>query len=137
MSTYAEVAEHVRAVIAAHAQAQDDGRAEDVAALYTSDGVLVIPGYGTFEGSAAVRALWEQAVPRAPQRHITTNVLLTSWNDEEARSSTDVVFVQKGEAGWAVQIVARYHDTFRNVDGTWLLARRDEEFVGYEIPAAT
>jgi len=26
--------------------------------------------------------------------------------------------------------VARYHDTFRNADGTWTLARRSREFTG-------
>jgi hypothetical protein len=40
------------------------------------------------------------------------------------------VFVQRGESGWAVTTVASYHDTFRNADGTWVLARRSMEFIG-------
>ena len=34
-----------------------------------------------------------------------------------------------GDAGWAVQLVGRYHDTLRNDDGTWRFQRRVAEFV--------
>ena len=135
MVTYVEVAENVRAVIAAHAHAQDDGRSDDIAALYTADGALEVPGMGVYEGTEAIRATWDAWKPQQPQRHIVTNTLVTSWNDQEARATSDVVYVQNGDTGWSVQIVARYHDTFRNAAGTWLLSRRSEEFVGWTPPA--
>ena len=52
---YAEVAEGVRAAIAAYAQAVDDGRTEDIVTTFCSDGVLVIPGSGVYEGHDALR----------------------------------------------------------------------------------
>ncbi|MEY2397048.1 MAG: hypothetical protein QOJ00_222, partial [Actinomycetota bacterium] len=30
----------------------------------------------------------------------------------------------KGEKGWSVGFVAKYHDTLRNVDGAWKFVRR-------------
>ena len=30
----------------------------------------------------------------------------------------------EGKAGWAIQFVARYHDTLHQVDGTWKFHRR-------------
>jgi SnoaL-like domain len=89
--TFAEVAEQVRALLAALAQAQDDGRTEDLVALYAQDGIVDVPGLGTFAGAGALREAF---------------------------------------AGWAVATVARYHDTFRNDTGTWVLARRSMEFIG-------
>ena len=62
------------------------------------------------------------------------NVVITDWDDEEARATTDVVFLAQGETGWSVQIVARYQDVFRPVDGRWLLSRRADEYIGWQPP---
>jgi len=35
----------------------------------------------------------------------------------------------QGDAGWAVQLVGRYHDTLHHNDGTWRFHRRAAEFV--------
>ena len=45
-ATYADVAEQVRALLAALAQAQDDGRTDDLVSLYAEDGVVDVPGLG-------------------------------------------------------------------------------------------
>ena len=129
-SRYAEVAEQIRALLAALAQAQDDGRTDDLVSLYAEDGVVDVPGVGTFAGASALREAFAGWAPTVPQRHIVTNTLVTDWDDAAARAVSDVVFVQRGDAGWAVATVARYHDTFRNSDGTWTLARRSMEFIG-------
>jgi ketosteroid isomerase-like protein len=134
MTTYEAVAAGVRGTIAAHAQAQDDGRTEDIVALYTPDGVLDVPGVGTYEGTDAIRAAWDEWKPNLPQRHMVTNTVITDWTDDEARATSDVVYIQLGDSGWSIQIVARYHDTFRDTDGTWLLSRRAEEWVGWQPP---
>jgi hypothetical protein len=63
------------------------------------------------------------------------NVVITDWDDEEARATTDVVFLAQGDSGWSVQIVARYHDVFRHVADKWLLSRRADEYVGWQPPA--
>lgn len=127
---FAEVAEQIRALLAALAQAQDDGRTEDLVSLYAEDGIVDVPGIGSFAGVNALREAFAGWAPTVPQRHIVTNTLVTEWDTGSARATSDVVFVQRGESGWAVTTVARYHDTFRNADGTWALARRSMEFTG-------
>src|SRR4051812_17654864 len=122
--TFAEVVEGVRAVIATHTQAQDDGRTDDLVAVYCEDAAVEVPGMGTFEGRSAIHEAFAGWAPQTPQRHIVSNTLVTSWSDDGASAVSDVVFVQKGDAGWAVQVVARYHDQFRNESGLWRLSRR-------------
>ena len=124
MTTFAEVAEGVRAVIATYTHALDDGRADDVVACYCPDGVFAMPGLGTFEGHDALREAYEGWAPRGPQRHLVVNTLVTDWSDDEATAVSDVVFTTKGDAGWAIQFVARYEDTLHGDGGTWRFHRR-------------
>jgi ketosteroid isomerase-like protein len=123
-TTYPEVAEGVRAAMAAYAHALDDGRTDDVVATYCPDGIVEIPGTGTFEGHDALREAYAAWEPQRPQRHLVVNTLITDWNDREATTISDVVFVLKGESGWAIQLVARYHDTLHQDGGTWRFHRR-------------
>ncbi len=128
-TTFAEVAEGVRATIAAYAQALDDGRTDDVVATFCPDAVCEIPGMGTFEGLDAIREAFSGWKPRRPQRHLVMNTLVTDWNDREATAISDLVFLLQGDSGWAIQMVGRYHDTLRNVDGTWRFHHRAATFV--------
>ena len=129
MATFADVAEGVRATIAAYTQALDDGRTDDVVATFCADGGCDIPGLGAYEGHDALRAAYEKWKPRRPQRHLVVNTLVTDWNDHEAQATSDVIFLLQGDAGWAVQVVGRYHDTLHCTDGTWRFHRRTAEFV--------
>lgn len=126
--TYADVVAGVGGAIAAYAHALDDGRTDDVVALFTPDGVSDIPGTGVIEGHDALLAAYGRWKPRRPQRHIVANTCVTTWNDTEATAVSDLMFLLKGDAGWAVQMVGRYHDTLRRVDGTWLFSRRVASF---------
>lgn len=135
-TTFAEVAEHLRAIIARHAMAQDDGAADDVAALYCPDGAFEVPGMGFYEGTETIRETWKAWAPRREQRHIVTNTVISEWSDREAKASSDAVLLQRGEQGWTVGIVARYHDTFRHTDAGWRIWRRHEEFFGWTLPAS-
>lgn len=128
-ATYAEVVEGIRATIAAYTQALDDGRTDDVVATFCPDGVCEIPGMGTHAGHDALRAAYATWKPRRPQRHLVVNTLVTDWNDREADAISDVIFMLHGDAGWAVQVVGRYHDTLHYDDGTWRFHRRAAEFV--------
>jgi hypothetical protein len=128
-STYADVVEGVRAAIAAYTHALDDGRTDDVVATFCTDGVCDIPGMGLHEGHDALRAAYDTWKPRRPQRHLVVNTLVTDWNDHEANAISDVVFMLQGDAGWAIQVVGRYHDTLHYDDGTWRFHRRAAEFV--------
>lgn len=133
--TFADVSEAVRATIAAYTQALDDGRAADVVATFCADGAIELPGMGTHTGHEALLAAYTSWAPRKPQRHLIINTLITDWTDTTASATSDLVFILLGKDGWKIQLVGRYHDTLRNVDGRWLFAFRRAEFVVPE-PAA-
>jgi hypothetical protein len=126
--TFADVAEGVRATIAAYTQALDDGRTDDVVATFCPDGAVDIPGMGTHAGRDALRAAYAGWEPRRPQRHLVVNTLVSEWNEHEARAISDVIFILQGKSGWAIQLVGRYHDTLHCDDGTWRFHRRTAEF---------
>lgn len=123
-STQAWVVAGVRTVLGAHTQAQDAGRTDDVVALYTTDGVLELPGMDPVEGHDALREAFKGWAPTQPQLHLVTNTVVTSSAEDEATATSDVAFLQRGESGWSVQVVGHYDDTLRRQDGTWLLSRR-------------
>jgi hypothetical protein len=127
-TTFADVAEGVRAAIAAYTLALDDGRTDDVVATFCVDGVVDIPGLGTHVGHDALREAFARVEPKRPQRHLVLNTLVTDWNDHEANAISDVVFLLQGESGWAVQLVGRYTDTLHHDDGTWRFHRRAATF---------
>jgi hypothetical protein len=123
-TTFGEVAEGVRAAIAAYTHALDDGRVDDVVATFCPDGAFELVGTGTYEGHDALHEAYERWKPRRPQRHVVSNTLVTAWDDHEATAVSDVVLVVEGEAGWSVQFVARYHDVLHHDAGTWRFHRR-------------
>jgi hypothetical protein len=127
-TTFAAVAEGVRATIAAYTQALDDGRTDDVVATFCPDGVCDIPGMGTHEGHDALRAAYAGWAPRRPQRHLVLNTLVTEWGNDEAEAISDVVLILLGKYGWAIQLVGRYHDTLHRDGGTWRFHRRVATF---------
>jgi uncharacterized protein (TIGR02246 family) len=127
--TYAEVAEGVRAAIAAYAQAVDDGRTEDIVATFCSDGAVEIPGSGVHRGHDALREAYSGFKPRSPQRHVVVNIVVTDYDGQEAKATSDLLVAQKGEAGWAITLVARYHDTLHSRDGAWRFHQRTMTFV--------
>jgi hypothetical protein len=128
-TTYADVAEGVRAAIAAYTLALDDGRTDDVVATFCPDGGVNIPGMGAHHGVDALREAYSQLKPRRPQRHVVVNTLVTDWNDHEANAISDVIFLLQGDAGWAIQLVGRYHDTLHTDDGAWRFHHRAATWV--------
>ena len=126
--TFADVAEGVKAAIAAYAQALDDGRVDDLVATFCTDGTADL-GFGVYEGHAALREAFQGFVPQVPQRHVVSNTLVTQWSDTDAQATSDLVFMVKGDGGWATSLVGRYTDTLRNDDGIWRFARRVVEFL--------
>ena len=126
--SYADVDAGVRAAIAAYTQALDDGRTDDVVATFCPDGSCDMPGLGTPEGTDALRAAYEKVKPRVPQRHVVSNTLITDWDDDEASATSDVVFLLRGDDGWTVQLVGRYHDVLHREGGAWRFHRRIVRF---------
>ncbi|MET7475632.1 nuclear transport factor 2 family protein [Streptomyces sp. NPDC005648] len=127
-STQAWVAAGVRAVIGTHTQAQDAGRTDDIVALYTPDAVLELPGTDPLQGHDALRAAFKGWEPTQPQLHVVTNTVVTSTGPDEARAVSDVLFLQRGDEGWAPQLVGHYDDSFRRVGGSWLIQHRKTEY---------
>jgi len=133
-TSYAEVAEGVRAALAVYTQALDDGRVDDVVATFCPEGVCAIPGMGTYEGHEALRAAYTKWKPRQPQRHLVLNTVIAEWNDDEATAVSDVVFLLLGESGWSVKLVGRYHDVLHHEEGTWRFHHRSATFVTQDPP---
>ena len=111
-------------LIAAYCQAIDDGRADDVTALFCAEGTVEIPGMGTHTGHDALRAAYEGWKPRGPQRHVVVN---TNVNGDRAVS--DLLFLVMGEKGWRIQMVGRYDDEFCTHNGDLRFHRRAASFV--------
>ena len=133
-TTYAEVAEGVRAALAVYAQALDDGRTDDVVATFCPDGVCEIPGMGTHEGHDALREAYTKWKPRQPQRHLVVNTVVAEWNDHEATAISDVIFILLDDSGWAIKLVGRYHDVLHHDEGTWRFHHRAATFVTQQPP---
>jgi len=129
VTTLAEVDAGVRNAIAAYAHALDDGRTDDVVATFCPDGAVDLPGMGTHEGHDALRAAYASWAPRRPQRHLVLNTHLTSWSDDEATATSDVVYLLLGPEGWTVRLVGRYRDTLHRDGDRWRFHRRTAEFV--------
>lgn len=124
MSDYSDVVVGVQATIASYARALDAGHTEDIVALFTPDAVVEITGQVTFEGHQAIRETYASWMPTAPQRHVVANVVVTSWTDDHATAVGDLVFLLRGDAGWVVDLVGRYEDALRKVNGRWLFEKR-------------
>jgi hypothetical protein len=122
--SFADVAEGVRATIAAYTHALDDGRTDDVVATFCPDGLIDLPGMGTHEGHDALRTAYAGWAPRRPQRHLVLNTHVSEWSDDEATAVSDVIFILLGKGGWSIQLVGRYHDTLHRDSGTWRFQRR-------------
>jgi hypothetical protein len=59
---------------------------------------------------------------------VVVNTHVSEWSDTEAVATSDLLFLLKGDAGWAVQMVGRYADALRLVDGRWRFQRRVATF---------
>ena len=126
--TFTDVHAGVLNTIAAYTQALDDGRTDDVVATFCEDGGCDIPGLGTFEGRDALRGAYGGWIPSRPQRHLVLNTHITSWDQDNAAASSDMVFLLQGKEGWRVQIVGRYTDTLHRDGDTWLFHSRVASF---------
>ncbi|MEU6357276.1 nuclear transport factor 2 family protein [Streptomyces sp. NPDC047072] len=125
----ASVAAAFQSAIAAYAQALDAGRVDDLADLFWADGVAEIAGIGTFEGQEAIRKGYAAFAPAQPQLHLVANTVVTPVSEDEATAVSNLAFFQRGEAGWAVQMVGRYDDVLTRRDGEWRFQKRVTSFL--------
>jgi hypothetical protein len=125
-----DTAEGVRRAIAAYALALDDGRVEDLVALFTPDGVSDMPFVGVAEGHEALTATYRSVVSAEPARHVVVNTLVTADRGDEIEATSDLLFFKQVEGRWAVALVGRYTDVLTHGGSGWLFARRQLQFIG-------
>jgi hypothetical protein len=127
MTTFADVSEGVRATLAEYAHALDDGRTDDVVATFCPDGAIDMGAQGAYAGHDELRAAYARWVPRQPQRHLVVNTHVQAWDEHEATAVSDIVFLLRGDDGWAVQLVGRYRDVLHVHESRWRFHRREAD----------
>ncbi|MGY1740977.1 MULTISPECIES: nuclear transport factor 2 family protein [unclassified Blastococcus] len=129
METWELVArERVRDTLARYNWAGDAGRAEELAAAFTPDGVLQLRGGATATGRAEIRELIGGVAGAPPVdpgvrrlvRHLLTNTRFTAVSPEEVTTAS--YFTVVTERG--LDHTGRYRDTFVPVGDEWLIAHR-------------
>lgn len=111
-----------------------------LAALFTADAVWDAGAHrGVFRGRQAIRdffAAISSAIPYAA--HLVTNPLIEVEGDE-ARGNWRMLMpcmLREGEAETAAFQVAEYDETYRRVDGIWLIADLKVRLRRLMVPAA-
>lgn len=129
-ASYAATAADVRAVIAAYAQAIDDGRHHDIAAMFCEDGSVDLPMAGVVTGRAALLALFGEG-GKSPglSRHLVTGTHVTRWSAHHAVAISDLIVVGRaGGASWGFPAVGRYFDLLHCREGSWRFHARTLRF---------
>jgi 3-phenylpropionate/cinnamic acid dioxygenase small subunit len=104
----------------------DDGRYDDVVALFAPDGVLDSMGTRA-EGQEAIRAFFPASTP-SPGRPSAVHVLsspVIEVDGDRARAESDWVMIQRDEGGATdIVLAGRYRDELSRIDGEWRLSSR-------------
>jgi hypothetical protein len=120
--------ERIRDTLAHYNWSGDAGRAEDLVAAFTPEGVLELRGGAVARGRAAIRELIGGVADGPPVdpgvrrlvRHLLTNTRFTALAPQEV--SVTSYFTVVTERG--LDHTGRYRDTFVPVDDRWLIAHR-------------
>ena len=119
--------QEIRDQIARYAIFFDDKNWDGFAELWADDAAFVGPGMA-FEGKAAVLDFLTTCLPADYNGKHMNSPPLIELLGPAARARTDVVWITQD---FENQIVARYDDIFRLVDGRWLFERRTEVVVPF------
>ena len=108
-------------LIALYANYNDEGRWDDVAALYVEDGIMARPSApdDLIVGRDAILASFT-ARPARTSRHLCTNIVIDVVSPVEATGQSAVALFMPDKApklGW-------FHDRFVKHNGRWLFAQR-------------
>jgi hypothetical protein len=132
------IREAVRDCLARYNHAGDRGRLDELAAQFTTDGILEIHGGERHEGRAAIVAALGRVVRRSGDqaaagglppivRHHVSSVLIHDITPERAHAdSYFAVLTRDGIDHWG-----RYRDVLVPAEGRWLLAHRLTRTDGY------
>jgi ketosteroid isomerase-like protein len=122
--------EHVRDSIAAYTHAGDRGRLQDLAAVFTENGVLHVAGRDPVQGREAIVEMLSGAVERGSKpaadgrrgfvRHYISNIRFEQVGKSEIRTAAYfLVVTADGPDHWG-----RYRDQHVPVDDHWEIAHR-------------
>jgi uncharacterized protein (TIGR02246 family) len=129
----------IRTLLARLAQLADSGDLDTYLSLFVDDAEWVIPEIpqtgvpasvrkGVEEIAAGVRERRAAGVqgPGTHTAHMVTTVAVALDADgETAIADSTWMFLADTSTAPRIQSFGRYHDTLRQVDGTWRLARRE------------
>ena len=108
-------------LVALYANLNDAARWEELAALYSDDGVMTRPSApdAPIIGRAAIRAAFTARPPRQT-RHLCANVVIDVLSEDETLgSSAMVLFMPEG-----APLVGSFHDRFTRTAQGWRFAER-------------
>jgi len=108
-------------LIALYANLNDEARWEDVAALYTDDGLMTRPTApdAPIVGRAAILAAFQARPPRKT-RHVCSNVVIDVEDHASARGISAMVLFTEG----GVPLAGSFHDRFVLTADGWRFAER-------------
>jgi 3-phenylpropionate/cinnamic acid dioxygenase small subunit len=114
----------IRELLARYCFALDAGQFEDMAALFTLDGVWETAfGTGTGRAGIVAQARSISIEPRPRRVHLTTNIVIDLDGDTATAQSNWVLF-QNTPRGPAIGSGGAYFDRLAKVDGKWFFTRR-------------
>lgn len=127
MTTALEEKDAIREVLADYCFALDEGRFDDMAALFTEDGTWDT-AFGAATGRPGIVALVKSIRARAPQTaprgiHLVTNVVI-ALAGARATVRSNWTVVQNGPDGPKVGSGGSYADAMVKQDGRWRFALR-------------
>ena len=121
--------EKIRRTIARFCHFTDQGDFDNWVRLFADDGCIVLMGQ-EHRGHAALRAFIElDQTPELRGLHLTTDSVIEIAGNE-AKVSSNFIFIAEGKTASVVVAAGRYHDILVSVGDDWLFARRETELVG-------
>ena len=116
--------EEIRELLARYCFALDAERFEEMAALFTEDGVWETAfGTGTGRSGIVAQARRIAVGPRPRRVHLTTNIVIDLAGDAATARSNWVLF-QNSHAGPAISSGGAYADRLVKRDGRWFFQHR-------------
>ena len=127
MASTLEEKEAIREVLAEYCFSLDDGRYDDMAALFTEDGTWDT-AFGTAKGRAEIAALARDIRARAGENrpraiHLVTNIVMALDGDRATVRSNWTV-VQNSPTGPKIGSGGGYADQMAKEGGRWLFRYR-------------
>lgn len=126
--------EAIRDLVARYAHGVDRGRFEEVAALFTDDGLLALPDAQEARGRDGIRSMLQgsgtslrDATGSTLVRHHVSSLQIDVHGPAEARGfAYFLVVTERGPDHWG-----RYQDRYASTRGGWLFASRRVRLDGF------